>query len=278
MGRPARPHRRGLRNRRQRPDYPRIMACMVLFTALFLLWTANFWKVQRVDIEGASAYTEQFLQDFVASEQLRGQHLLTINPLIIREALLHNPLLKQVNLERELWPTRLVFDVQERQPRYRIYTELPQRSDTEQAASETEKSVTIIDAEGIVLPLKRDPLPEQKLAVFIAPDKLRLRLADTQLHLMHQLSALYKAERLKADGVFDISNPQNLIFHQRDPKLEVWLGRPEDILLKIQMIDPARKAAKVSDKEISYLDLRSWKHPVPVLKTQSKSPSQARAL
>ncbi len=235
---------------------------MIMTSGLFLLWTAQFWNLQQVEIKGATINTERYVQTFVKNENLRGKHLLKINPLILKKRLEINPLVKQVTFEREILPAHLTLKVQERLPRYVVYSALPLYDSATKKVQVPERYAKIVDAEGILL-----PLPSKRFAYvgphfYLKPTLIKKKLSMEHLNLIRELEALDEKKLLGHSGVFDISNPQNLIFHLNDPPLRVWLGMPEDLLLKMQLIDSTHKGSGVSESEIEYIDLRFWKHPV----------------
>lgn len=246
----------------QRTDYVGIMLCMILSTGLFLLWTAHFWKITTVEVKGTSANTQTYVENFVAQEKLQGSHLLQINPLRLKAALENSPLVKHVTFEREILPAALTIKVQERLPHYLLYHALPVYDQKTQKYSANPSQWTIIDAEGIVLPLSGKSFEYSGPVLYLNPSHFKEKVSMTHLNLIRALDAFAEKEVLPYAGVFDVSDPQNLVFHGSKPPVKVWLGIPEDILLKMQLIEPTFKASGASESEIEYIDLRFWQHPV----------------
>jgi len=238
------------------------MLCMIMASGLFMLWTAQFWNLQAVEIKGATINTEQYVQTFIENERLQGKHLLAVNPLVLKKRLEVNPLVKQVTFEREILPAHLTLKVQERLPRYVVYSTLPLYNKETKKVQVSERDAKIVDAEGIILPLPSKRFEYIGPHFYLKPGLIKARLSVEHLNLIRELEALHEKQLLVHRGVFDISNPQNLIFYLNDPPLRVWLGMPEDLLLKMQLIDSTYKGSGVSESEIEYIDLRFWKHPV----------------
>jgi hypothetical protein len=250
------------RNSVKRTDYVGLMLCMIMASGLFLLWTAQFWNIQKVEIKGATINTERHVQAFVENEHLQGMHLLKVNPLVLKKRLEANPLVKQVTFEREILPAYLTLKVQERLPRYVLYSALPLYDKMTKKVQVPERYAKIVDAEGIILPLPVKRFEYAGPHFYLKPSLIKKKLSAEHLNLIRELEALDERELLDHNGVFDISNPQNLIFYLNDPSLRVWLGMPEDLLLKMQLIDSTHKGSGVPESEIEYIDLRFWKHPV----------------
>lgn len=235
---------------------------MIMASGLFVLWTAQFWNIQKVEIKGTTVSTESYVQDFVKKEQLQGKHLLKVNPLVLKKALEANPLVKQVTFEREILPAHLTLKVQERLPRYLLHSALPLYDKTLKKLQPVERHTKVVDAEGIILPIPSKRFEYIGPHFYLKPDLIKKTLSVEYLNLIRELEALDEKQLLAHSGVFDISNPQNLIFYLNDPPLRVWLGMPEDLLLKMQLIDSTNKGSGVPEDEIEYIDLRFWKHPV----------------
>ncbi len=246
----------------QRTDYVGIMLCMILSTGLFLLWTAHFWEIATVEVKGTTPNTHDYVSAFVQKEKLQGSHLLRINPLVLKKELEKSPLVKHVTFEREILPAALTLKVQERLPHYLLYHGLPTYDKKTQQYLTQPSQRTIIDAEGIVLPLSGKSFDYSGPLLYLNPSQFKGKVSLTHLNLIRELDALAEKEVLQYTGVFDVSDPQNLVFHGGDPALKVWLGMPEEILLKMQLIESTFKASEVPPSEIEYIDLRFWQHPV----------------
>lgn len=241
---------------RVKVDYWRIMAGMILASTLFMLWTAPFWKIQAVDIRGTTPYTRKYLETFLQAHSLIGTHILKLNPMVLRQQILKNPLVQGAQFERELLPTRLTIKVQERRPDHLLYL----TTGRPPAVDKTKR--VILDHEGVVLPLPPQAAPEQSVQLSVQPQVVKTRLPKEQLDLLRVLKAYAKQKLLPVDGVFDITNPQNLILFLKQPAVTVWLGRSEDLVIKLKLIQPTLDTAKQDTSTLEYIDLRFWKHPV----------------
>lgn len=241
---------------RRKIDYWRIMAAMLLGSCLFMIWSANFWRVQSVDIRGTTPYTHSYLENFLQARSLVGRHILSLNPLALKQQMLKNPLVRDAQFERELLPTRLTVRVQERRPAYLIY-----RQQGKQPLLNKAKA-WILDHEGVVLPLPPAAAPEQLVQVSLDPSQIKQQLPQAQLDLLRELENLASQKLLPMSGVFNLSQPQNLLLHIKDSGLTVWLGKSEDLLIKLKLIQPTLETAKQKVQNIDYIDLRFWKHPV----------------
>lgn len=237
------------------PDYLGMMAAMILASCLWMIWTAHFWWIQNIDIRGSSPHTQAWLEQLVSEQNIQGQHLLRLNPLTLKDLAEQNPLVQTAQFERELLPTRLVIKVQERKAAYLILHEKKHYAYSVNASS-------VIDHEGVVLPLPTSHAPKSSLQISASPELLQTTLPAPNLDLLRQLETLQAQGRLQVDGVFNISNPQNLILHLNQSNLKVWLGRAEDLPVKLQLIEASLKTAEKEQADIAYLDLRFWKHPV----------------
>ncbi len=220
-----------------------------------MLWTAHFWEVEKVHIQGATANTLAYVENFVQRRQIQGQHVLALNPLELKSALETNPLLKNVALEREILPATVTLKVQERQPRYVLLNTFAKRL--------TDAKTTVIDAEGMVLPLASSQLDYTGPVIYLDPKRYQKgQIPAEHLNLIHELNELYARKALTDVGVFDISNPQNVMFYLEKPALKIWLGRPEELVVKMRLIESTYQAAEVKEADVDYIDLRFWNHPV----------------
>ena len=235
---------------------------MILFSGLFMLWTAHFWEVERVEIKGATANTEAHLNAFVEAEQLQGKHLLRINPLTLRAQLEQSPLIKYVALEREILPAVLTLKVQERLPRYFLHSKMPVYDKNTKKYSAQSTALTVIDGEGFVLPLASQRFEYAGPEMYLKPSVYQDKISEQHLNIVRVLDGFYDKQLLNHVGVFDISDPKNLVFHLAEPALKVWLGIPEDLILKMQLIESTYQASEAPQASIDYIDLRFWDHPV----------------
>lgn len=231
------------------------MAAMVLASSLFSLWTASFWYVQKTDIQGSSSYTRAFLNQFLQDHQVDHRHILTLNPIALKAEAQTNPLVQDIQIERQLLPTKLILKVQERKAAYLVYQQPPNY------APQTSKHF-VIDLEGVVLPLPPESVSAQGVQTSIDPKLVQEHFPLEQLELLRHLDRLYQQKEISIRGIYDLSAPENLILYQKDPDLTIWLGRPEDLPIKLQLIEPTLKASDQKIEKIDHIDLRFWKHPV----------------
>lgn len=244
------------RSSRVKIDYWRIMAAMILGSLLFTIWTAPFWRIQSVDIRGTTPYTRKYLENFLQAHSLIGVHILRLNPMQLKQQILKNPLVQGAQFERELLPTRLTIKVQERKPDHLLYLVQGRPPQVDRSKP------VVLDHEGVVLPLPPDVAPEQSVQLCVMPSLVKTRLPQPQLELLRELKAYAQQKLLPVEGVFDISRPQNLQLYLKQPKVTVWLGRSEDLQIKLKLIQPTLDTAKQDPERLDYLDLRFWKHPV----------------
>lgn len=236
-------------------DYWRIMAAMILGTCLWMIWTASFWYIQSIEVRGASIYTDQYVQDFLKSQNLIHKHILQINPLELKAELVKSPLVKDAKFEREILPTRLTVKVQERQAAFLVYQQIP-KSPTAKTAFQ------IIDHEGVILPLPQDVIDDKGVRVRLDPKQMTGAISQEHMENLRQLDLLHRQKHLETEGVFDISDLQNLKLYLPDRQLIIWLGDMADIPHKVKLIEPVLKAAEAPESQIQYVDLRYWHHPV----------------
>ncbi len=237
-----------------RVDYWRVMAAMVLGSCLWMIWTASFWYIQNIEVRGASIYTDKYVQEFLVSQDLINKHILQINPLELKNELVKSPLVKDAKFEREVLPTRLTVKVQERQAAFLVYQQIP-------GAKISNTPFYIVDHEGVILPLPEDVVDDKELKIRLDPKQVKQDISAEHMETLRQLDLLHRQKHLEIEGVFDISELQNIILYLPDPLLTVWLGRMEDIPHKIKLIEPVLKAAETPESQIQYIDLR-LKDPV----------------
>lgn len=236
------------------------MAAMVLGSLLFSLWTARFWILTEIQIKGTSPYTRTYLEAYLKDHRLINQHVLTLNPLKLQEELRKNPLIRDAQIERELLPSRITIRVQERKPAFLVYR---------QGEAYNRKKAYVIDHEGIVLPLPAETVTEQasNIHVSVQAQLVKDRLPEKQQDILRGLEALWEQKLLPIRGVYNISDPNNLILYQAKPAMTIWLGKPEDLPIKLKLIPATLESAQIEPGAVAYIDLRFWKHPV--IKTRS---------
>jgi len=231
------------------------MAAMILSSVLFMIWTASFWFIQNTEIRGTSGYTREFVASFIKEQAIIGKHLLSINPITLKAEAEKNPLIQDIQIERQLLPTKITFKVQERKAAYLVYQQ------PENPKQQPEKYF-VIDLEGIILPLPADAVTHSNIQTSIDPAIVSTVFPQEQLELLRHLERLFQQKLINIQGIYNLSDPQNLILHQKKPDLTVWLGRPEDLPIKMQLIEPTLSSAQKKTEDIEYIDLRFWKHPV----------------
>ena len=242
--------------RKKEPDYWRIIWLMVFFSVLWHIWLAPFWLIHEVRPFGASHYSTRYVLNYLSSHQLTGKHILSINPMQIRRELLNFALLKEVRVERTLFPTLLNLYLTERKPAFRIYEEISG------GAYQSSRSF-LIDDEGVVLNIPDAQTPPHTVLVSIDKTQLRAgRLDQEHLSLLLLLNTLYQNKQLLAQGVYNISRPDQLILRPSEGSPPVWLGRAEQLSLKLRLLPSLEEIAKKNNQRVSYFDLRNWENPV----------------
>lgn len=243
------------RRKQRKIAYGQIMAAMVLSSLLFTIWTAPFWRIQDTDIRGSSDYTRKYIEAFLNEQHILGRHLLAVDPIQLKLAAEQNPLIQAIQIERQLLPTKLTFKIQERKAAYLVYQQ-PKNFGPQQS------KYFVIDLEGIVLPLPADVVTQKNVQTSIDPSLVHKHLSQDHLELLRHLERLYQQNLISVQGIYNLSDSQNLTLHQKDPPLTVWLGRPEDLPIKLELIEPTLNSSQKNVENIEYIDLRFWKHPV----------------
>lgn len=235
---------------------------MILSSLLWQIWTAPIWIVQEVRPHGLSSYSTRYVLNYLNGKKLTGQHLLQINPLEIRKELLNYPLLKEVRVERRLFPALVNIFITERKPAFRLFYEPPG-----QQAYTTEQS-GLLDEEGLILNIPDTHTPPHTILTSLERKKLKKgQLQPEQLTLLHQLNGLYQKKQLPIQGIYNISNPENIILRTPEINAPIWLGKPENLSLKLGLLVPLNDIIVKQNRPIACIDLRFWKHPV--IRTQS---------
>lgn len=230
---------------------------MILSSLLWHIWTAPIWMVQEVRPYGLSHYSTHYVLSYLNGKKFTGQHLLQINPLEIRKELLDYPLLKEVRVERVLFPTRVNILITERKPAFRLFYE-----PSSQQGYTTEQSV-LLDEEGVILHISEVQTPPHTVLTSLERNKLKKgRLSPEQLALLHQLNGLYQKKQLPIQGIYNISNPENIILRTPEMSAPIWLGKAENLPLKLSLLSPLNDIIAKQSQPIVYIDLRFWKHPV----------------
>ena len=243
------------RHKRQRKvAYWQIMAAMILSSSLFSIWTASFWRIQETEIRGTSDYTRKFMETFLAEQKIVNRHILSINPIQLKTKAEQNPLIQDIQIERQLLPSKLTLKIQERKAAYLVKYQ-PE-------GQQAQEQYFVIDLEGIILPLPIESVTHTSIQTIINPALVNSRFLQEQLELLRHLERLYQQNLISVQGLYDLSDPQNLILYQIDPLLTVWLGRPEDLPIKLQLMKPTLSSSQKKFENIEYIDLRFLKHPV----------------
>lgn len=239
----------------------RVPLLMAIIASLWGLWAPPLWSVQEVKLYGLSPHTHKHVVDYFQKHHIKGKHLLQINPLRLRNELLQFTLIQDVHIERHLFPPQLMVRVTERKPAFRIVLE----ADPKQPATKGPAHV-LVDVEGRVLNVPPSTRPDQKLVASLAVSKLQKNLDRERLEVLHQLNAHLNAGQLPYPGVYNLDNPQNVILRRPDATTPIWLGKPQDLALKLSLLSPIQQLAAKQREPIEYIDLRFWRHPV--LKTR----------
>jgi len=242
-------------------DYLGLMGVMILSSLLFQIWTAPFWQVQEIRPHGLSNYSTRYVLGYLSGKKLEGKHLLQINPLEIKKELMDYPLLKDVRVERSFFPTRVNIHVVERKPAYRLFYEEPTHLPYSNNLS------FLIDEEGYLLNIPDGHTPSHTIMTSLEKKRLKKgKLTPEHLLLLNQLNALYQKKQLSVQGVYNLSNPENIILRAPEIGVPVWLGKAESLPVKLGLLQPVLEISKKQPKPVDYIDLRFWKHPV--LKTK----------
>lgn len=242
-------------------DYFGLMGVMILSSALWQIWTAPFWLVEEVRPHGLSNYSTRYVLGYLSGKKLEGKHLLQINPLELQKELMDYPLLKEVRVERSFFPTRVNIHVIERKPAYRLFYEPPQQGPYSNTDS------FLIDEEGYSLNIPDAHSPSHTIMTSLEKKQIKKgKLSPEHLLLLNQLNALYQQKQLPIQGVYNLSNPENLILRAPEIGVPVWLGKAESLSVKLGLLQPVLEISKKQPKPVDYIDLRFWKHPV--LKTK----------
>lgn len=244
-------------------NFGRLLVMVLLGIGLWHFWQHPFWLVQTVQFHGLSPYNKQYVHSFINSTELKNKHILAINPVELQKKLLEYPLLKDAQVVRQLWPARLSIHIVERKPAYRVYIE------ARSTQGYVDKNSVLIDREGKVLVLPTKIKPEKSLLLSVNhPTVLENMTAET-LDAIHKLNQLYESKRIAIQGVYNISNPANIILKSPDVKYPVWLGSLEDLPIKLRLIDPLQELTLKQMAPVLYVDLRFWRHPVLKIKNSS---------
>jgi cell division septal protein FtsQ len=238
-------------------DYFGLMGVMILSSALWQIWMAPFWQIKEVRPHGLSNYSTRYVLGYLNSKKLEGKHMLQVNPLELRKELLDYPLLKDVRVERSFFPSLINVFATERKPAYRLFFEAPNLQ-----AYSTEHSF-LIDEEGVLLNIPDTNSPAYKVLTSIEKKAIKKgKLSPEHLLLLNQLNQLYQNKQLNIQGVYNLTNPENIILRSPELNTPVWLGKAENLPVKLGLLDPVREISKKQPKSIDYIDLRFWKHPV----------------
>ena len=261
---PQRPPLRPLPRRSSPPSgrqWLRVPLLIIMVASLWGLWAPPLWSIQEVKLYGLSPHTHRHVIDYFQKHQIEGKHLLQVNPARLRDELLKFTLIQDVHIERHLFPPQLMVRVTERKPAFRIMLE----ADPKQPQRKGPGHV-LIDVEGRVLTVPANTRPDQKLVASLAASKLTQTLDRERLEVLHQLNAHLNAGQLAYPGVYNLNNPQNVILRRPDAATPIWLGKPQDLALKLSLLTPIQQLASKQRESIEYIDLRFWRHPV--LKTR----------
>jgi cell division septal protein FtsQ len=242
--------------RKKQLDYWGLMALMILFSILWHIWISPMWLIREVRPFGASQYSTRDVLNYLNSRHLTGQHLLRVNPTQIRQELLKFPLLKEVRVERRLFPALINLYLTERKPAFRIYQEIPGK------AYVSSQSV-LVDDEGMILKISDTRTPPHTVWAAVDASALRAgRLSAEHLRVLLFLNTLYQNRQLSVQGVYNISRTDHLVLRLPDGSPPVWLGAPEQLPLKLSLLQPLVDLAARDQRRVRFFDLRNWETPV----------------
>lgn len=246
---------RQLRDKRRRLQRQRrlfLLLWLVVWGALLHTGlTAPFWRIRTARVSCPAPQIHRW-----AHQQLRqaqGEHLLQVDPRRWQARLEANPLIKQAEVQRWLWPARLEAQITVRQP----WLQGVWGSDTAAGAG-------VIDRDGHVLPLPVTTKTATGLSFRLAPPKGN-RIPPTVMKGLAVLVAYHDSEGLPEPGEFDLTDPTNVIW--RSDEVTVWLGDlsefSEQLKVKLGGIMPLLlPLAREKGAKLQYVDLRDWQNPV----------------
>lgn len=257
--------------------------------AFYMVWTLPFWDVTNIEINGLSNIGYAYINKYIPEKSYKGLNILTLDPGKISKTLNNTRVFRAVNVYRSLFPTSLIINFEERIPFLTIHE------------NSSDQDITI-DDEGIVLtyvnPNREDELffPKSKndnqnknikkneeknknsvketkkdkgKAIYSINKAKDFSLNSEQLNCIRVIENLRKNKKIDDIGVFDLTDPQNIILNTTENK--VLLGGLDELIMKIKSIPPLEDLSKNNKNELEYIDVRYWKNPVLKLKKGSDS-------
>ena len=224
---------------------------------LFHFFQHPLWYITDIQVQGLNQYNRRFILNYLSHQELTDRHLLLLNPQEIQKELLSYPMLKSVQINRYLWPSQLVVQLQGRQPVFRIYLE---------NNTYTEANSILIDEEGTILPISPTIHPQSKLLLSLEPSQTK-KITPEILTTIAKLKDYYSSDKIAIEGVFNLSQLNNVILRTPSIPVPVWLGTLDDLTIKMGLLSSLQSLIEQYKSQVEYIDLRYWKHPV--LKTTS---------
>lgn len=233
----------------------KITLSLGIFYAIYLLFIANFWVVQVVEINGITHIGFNYIAKFELEKTYKNKNLLTINPLDILREIKHDRIFKKIYIERSLFPAKLRFNFIERVPYITIYEDLNHREVT-------------LDEDGFVLTFT--PKTKDKIIYHIKEIK-NYKLSQDQMNIIKLTYTFLKNNKISDIGIYNITDAERI---ELRTKLNlIVLGNIESIIMKIKSIDELEKLSQKTKNELEYIDVSNWKNPVLKIKVKKKSES-----
>lgn len=214
----------------------------------YIFWDLPFWKVQQIEMSGLSNIGYQYISKLNPEKSYMGHHILKLDSTLISKKLSDFRIFEYVSVNRRIFPTKLYINFYERIPYITIYQ------------SSKEKEVTL-DEEGVVLTYL---VPNKTRSIYNINKINNYKLQDKQINTIRVIENLRNAKKIEDIGVFDISNPNNLILKTDENK--IILGNTDDLPMKINSIRALESLSKTTKNELEYIDVRYWRNPVLIKK------------
>lgn len=214
----------------------------------YLVWDLPFWKIESVELNGLSKIGFEYIKKYDPEKSYKGHHILKLDSSFISKKLSNFRLFENVSVNRKLFPTKLYINFYERIPYMTIYN------------SFEEKDITI-DEEGIVLTYLK---ANKNRSIYLIKKVFDYKLKPEQMNAIRVIDNLIMSKSIDDMGVFDITDPNNLILKTKTNK--VLLGNLEDLIMKINSLKPLESLSKTNENELEYIDVRYWRNPVLIKK------------
>ncbi len=222
---------------------------------IYLLWSMPFWQIANVELAGLSNIGHSYISKFYLEKNYLGQNILMVNPGKLNDELQNIRLFKEIKTYRRLFPTTLHLSFVERIPYMFIHDD------------KTAKDI-IIDEEGVVLTFAKN-FQENTNTIYSINKIFDFQITPEQVNVIRVIEHFRKNRQIADLGVFNITNPDNLILQTE--KNKILLGNLDEFIMKIKSIPVIESLSKTSKNELEYIDVRYWKNPVLKLKKGSGS-------